>query len=43
MNQQLAPFDFEGRQVRIVTDAQGEPWFVAADVLSTINNLAGVS
>jgi len=37
MNQQLTPFDFEGRQVRIVTDAQGEPWFVAADVLSTIS------
>ena len=37
MNQQLAPFDFEGRQVRIITDAQGEPWFVAADVLSTIS------
>jgi prophage antirepressor-like protein len=37
MNQQLAPFDFEGRQVRIVTDAQGELWFVAADVLSTIS------
>ena len=37
MNQQLAPFDFEGRQVRIVTDAQGEPWFVAADVLATIS------
>ena len=37
MNQQLAPFDFEGRQVRIVKDAQGEPWFVAADVLSTIS------
>jgi prophage antirepressor-like protein len=37
MNQQLAPYDFEGRQVRIVTDAQGEPWFVAADVLTTIS------
>ena len=37
MNQQLAPFDFEGRQVRINTDAPGEPWFVAADVLSTIS------
>lgn len=37
MNQQLASFDFEGRQVRIITDAQGEPWFVAADVLSTIS------
>lgn len=36
MNQQLAPFDFEGRPVRVVTDSQGEPWFVAADVLATI-------
>ncbi len=37
MKQQLVPFDFEGSQVRVVTDAQGEPWFVAADVLSTIS------
>ena len=36
MNQQLAPFDFEGLPVRVVTDSQGEPWFVAADVLATI-------
>lgn len=32
MNQQLVPFDFEGRSVRVVTDSQGEPWFVAADI-----------
>ncbi len=37
MKQQLVAFDFEGSQVRVVTDAQGEPWFVAADVLSTIS------
>jgi len=37
MKQQLVPFDFEGSQVRVVTDAQGEPWFVAADVLLTIS------
>ena len=37
MKQQLVPFDFKGSQVRVVTDAQGEPWFVAADVLSTIS------
>jgi prophage antirepressor-like protein len=37
MKQQLVPFDFEGSQVRVVTDAKGEPWFVAADVLSTIS------
>ena len=36
MNQQLVPFDFEGCPVRVVTDSQGEPWFVAADVLATI-------
>jgi len=28
----LQPFDFSGQQVRVVTDEQGEPWFVAADV-----------
>ena len=36
MNQQLVPFDFEGCPVRVVTDSQGDPWFVAADVLATI-------
>jgi hypothetical protein len=28
----LVPFDFEGCQIRVFTDEQGEPWFVAADV-----------
>ena len=28
----LAPFAYDGHQVRVITDAQGEPWFVAADV-----------
>lgn len=32
----LVPFDFEGRQIRVITDEQGEPWFVAADVCSTL-------
>lgn len=32
----LVPFHFEGRQIRIFTDEQGEPWFVAADVCSTL-------
>ena len=36
MSTELIPFDFEGQQVRVVTDALGEPWFVAADVLSTL-------
>ncbi|MGU0713187.1 BRO-N domain-containing protein [Pseudomonas aeruginosa] len=36
MSTHLVPFDFEGRQIRIVTDEHGEPWFVAADVLSTL-------
>ncbi|MGK0674556.1 MAG: Bro-N domain-containing protein [Halothiobacillaceae bacterium] len=37
MNNELIPFDFEGRQVRVVTDAQGEPWFVAADVCAALH------
>lgn len=32
----LVPFDFEGRQIRVFTNEQGEPWFVAADVCSTL-------
>ena len=36
MSLHLVPFDFEGRQVRVVTDEHGEPWFVAADVLNTL-------
>lgn len=36
MSTELIPFDFEGQSVRVVTDAQGEPWFVAADVLNTL-------
>jgi len=27
---------FEGHSIRIVTDEQGEPWFVAADVASAL-------
>lgn len=32
----LVPLDFEGRQVRVITDEQGEPWFVAADVCACL-------
>jgi prophage antirepressor-like protein len=32
----LAPFAYEGRQVRVVTDEQGMPWFVAADVCAVL-------
>lgn len=31
------PFEFEGRHVRVVTDAKGEPWFVAADVCAVLD------
>ena len=37
MNDELIPFDFEGRPVRVVTDVQGEPWFVAADVAQSLD------
>lgn len=36
MSQQLVPFDFEGRAVRVVTDDQGDPWFVAADICAVL-------
>jgi prophage antirepressor-like protein len=32
MTTALAPFDFSGQQLRVVTDEHGDPWFVAADV-----------
>ncbi len=33
----LVPFDFEGRQIRVFSDEQGEPWFVAADVCGALH------
>lgn len=36
MSTELIPFDFEGRPIRVITDAQGEPWFVAADVCAVL-------
>ena len=32
----LVPFAYEGRQIRVITDAQGEPWFVATDLCSCL-------
>jgi prophage antirepressor-like protein len=32
----LMPFQFDGTQVRIVTDDEGAPWFVAADVCAVL-------
>ena len=36
MNQQLMPLDYEGREIRVVKDEQGDPWFVAADVCAVL-------
>jgi prophage antirepressor-like protein len=33
----LAPFAFEDHQVRVTTDEQGVPWFVAADLLAVLS------
>jgi len=33
----LIPFEFEGRPVRVVTDEQGEPWFVAKDIAENLS------
>ncbi|MBA6065531.1 BRO-N domain-containing protein [Pseudomonas mosselii] len=32
----LSPFNFQGVQVRVVTDESGDPWFVAKDVCSLL-------
>jgi hypothetical protein len=32
----LAPFAYDGHQVRVITDEQGMPWFVAADVCAVL-------
>jgi prophage antirepressor-like protein len=36
INSSLIPFDFEGRQLRVFTDEQGSPWFVAVDVCNVL-------
>jgi prophage antirepressor-like protein len=36
MNSITTPFQFGVQQVRVITDDQGEPWFVAADVCSAL-------
>lgn len=35
-NNQIVPFDFESIQVRVIRDANGEPWFIAADVCKVL-------
>jgi prophage antirepressor-like protein len=32
----LAPFAYDGHQVRVITDEQGMPWFVATDVCAVL-------
>ena len=32
----LPPFSFDGLQLRVITDEQGVPWFVAADVCAVL-------
>jgi prophage antirepressor-like protein len=36
MTTDITPFNFNNQQVRVVTDEQGEPWFVAVDVCSIL-------
>lgn len=36
MNSNLVPLSFEGAAVRVHVDHAGQPWFVAADVLSAL-------
>lgn len=32
----LVPFNFDGRQVRVIVDLEGNPWWVAADVCAVL-------
>lgn len=32
----IVPFDFDGRQVRVIVDLEGNPWWVAADVCAVL-------
>lgn len=32
----IIPFSFESNQIRVITGDDGEPWFVAADILSVL-------
>lgn len=32
----LLPFHYKGAQIRVLTDSQGDPWFVAADLLASL-------
>jgi hypothetical protein len=34
---QVGPFDFEGLEVRVITDGRANPWFVAADVCGAMD------
>ena len=33
---QITQFDFRGATVRVLTDEQGEPWFVGKDVAQVL-------
>ncbi|MBU2755225.1 hypothetical protein HFU84_08505 [Acidithiobacillus sp. CV18-2] len=34
--QEIIPFEYEGRNVRVITDDAGEPWWVAVDVCKAL-------
>lgn len=36
MNTDITTFDFHGNQVRVITDAQNEPWFIGNDVAEVL-------
>lgn len=36
MTTQITPFDFHGHNVRVLTDEQDEPWFIAKDVCDVL-------
>lgn len=36
MNQEMQTYDFHGNEVRVLTDAQNDPWFIAKDICDVL-------
>ena len=32
----LTPFDFHGQPISVITDAQGEPWWIASEICAAL-------
>ncbi|MBN6739026.1 hypothetical protein JKG47_00410 [Acidithiobacillus sp. MC6.1] len=35
--QEIIPFEYQGRSIRVIRDEAGEPWWVAVDVCKVLD------